>query len=620
MNIVFWGARHGLRIGLLALAGLLLAAPARAGSYKIESPGGNLQLTVTHDPSAGTLTYDLHSGSAALVEKGALGLRTSRGDLTSGLTFRRQIRRKIDQRYQLPTGKRSTYLDRASELELVLRKDTQELHLVMRAYDDGIAFRYALPGRGDLEISGETTTFPLASQEVLTWGQAHPNNYGYETALGPVTADHISMPVLAQLRERNHFVLLAQAASYGHYIIPHYDRQGNVFSIAFPLDQKEPVKATLPFASPWRVVMVSPENPGRIVESTLLENLNPPTEPALRNAAWIRSGRASWDFIAGGGNDLRTWIDFDAEMGWEYHVADAGWERRVPDMAAMAAYGKSKKVGVLVWGKVANKSALNTPERIEAFMGNLEKLGIRGAKVDFFDQRDGTAEKTDDLEDTQARLHVRDLLSEAAARHHLMVEFHGCAVPSGERRRWPNLMSAEAVYGLERRNQNLIHNLTIPYVRNIMGPVSYTPFHLTRSAGSLGHQLGQIVLYEAGIQIFAEGHQQIRGFKEVEFLKAVPSSWDDIRFVEGYPGTHAVFARRKGGSWFIGGITTEARTARVPLAFLRRGTSYQATVYRDGAAKTDLLREQKPVTSSDTLEIPMLPAGGFAVIVRETTR
>ena len=193
-------------------------------------------------------------------------------------------------------------------------------------------------------------------------------------------------------------------------------------------------------------------------------------------------------------------------MGWEYHVADAGWERRVPDMAEVAAYGKAKKVGIIAWGKVANKTTLNTPERTEAWMSQLEQLGISGAKIDFFDQRDVTAEKTDDLEDTQQRLIVRDFLSEIAARHKLLVEYHGCAVPSGERRRWPHVMSAEAVYGLERRTQKVQHDLTIPYVRNVMGPVSFTPLHLSRSAGSLAYQLGQVVLYETGIQIFAEKH------------------------------------------------------------------------------------------------------------------
>jgi alpha-glucosidase len=333
------------------------------------------------------------------------------------------------------------------------------------------------------------------------------------------------------------------------------------------------------------------------------------------DAPWIRGGRASWDFLAGDGDKLRTWIDFDAEMGWEYHFADAGWERRVPDMAAVAAYGKTKKVGIVVWGKVANKTTVNTPERAEAWMAQLEKLGVSGAKIDFFDQRDTTVEKTDDLEDTQARLKVRDFLSEIAAKHHLLVEFHGCAVPSGERRRWPHLMSAEAVYGLERKQQIPQHDLTIPYVRNIMGPVSYTPVLLDRSAGSYAYQLGQAVIYETGIQIFAEKHGRLRTFEGLELLKALPTAWDEPKFIEGYPASHAVVARRKGDQWFVGGITDEARTARVPLSFLKTGT-FEAAVYRDGESKTALVKERSKVTSKDVLRIPMLKNGGFAVVLK----
>ena len=257
-------------------------------------------------------------------------------------------------------------------------------------------------------------------------------------------------------------------------------------------------------------------------------------------------------------------------MGWEYHVADAGWERRVPDMAEVAAYGKSQGGRDHRLGQGGQQDLLNTPERAEAWMAQLAKLGISGAKIDFFDQRDNTAEKTDDLEDTQQRLMVRDFLSEIAARHQLLVEYHGCAVPSGERRRWPHVMSAEAVYGLERRTQNLQHDLTIPYVRNVMGPVSFTPLHLTRSAGSLAYQLGQVVLYETGIQIFAERHDRILGFAGVDFLKAVPAAWDDAevpRRPARQPRHPGPAPRAATGSWAAS--PAEARTARVPLSFLR---------------------------------------------------
>jgi alpha-glucosidase len=593
------------------LAVLLAAAPAAAAEHTLRSPSGAIVVTVAHEK--GALSYTVRSGGAVVVERGSLGLVTSVGDFTSALKAAGRTERVIDETYRLPVGKRSTYVNRGRELDLGFTKAGQEMHVVLRAYDDGIAFRYLVPGTGPLEVSSESTTVPLSGANVTYWGQAHPNNYGYETPLGPVTADRISTPVLAELKDRRHFVFVAQAGTYGTYVLPHFQRQGNVLALRFPLDQKQPVAGERPFATPWRVVLVSPATPGRILESTMLENLNPPTEPALAGADWIRPGRASWDFIAGDGKKLGTWIDFDAEMGWEWHVADAGWETRVPNMAEAVAYGRSRNVAIMAWGKVANRTALNEPGRIEAWMAELERLGIRGAKVDFFDQTDGAGEKTDDLEDTQARMHVRDLLSETAARHHLMVEFHGCAVPSGERRRWPHVMSAEAVYGLERRQQLVPHDLTIPYVRNVMGPVSFTPVHLERSAGSRAYQLGQTVVYETGIQIFAERHDRILAFEGAPFLKALPVAWDDTRFLDGLPGSHVALARRKGDEWFLGGMTAEARTATVALSFLRDGVTYEAEVYRDGDVRTALLVEKKTVTSRDTLSLPMLPAGGFAV-------
>jgi alpha-glucosidase len=600
--------------GALALVLVFSAARTEGATYTVKSPGGNLTLTVSHDGEG--LSYSVTSARTPVVTKGALGMTTSRGDFTKGLRFVRQAPGVVNETYTLPTGKRSTYVSHANELTLAFTKGGQEMGVALRAYDEGFAFRYLLPGTGDVEISAETSTIPLASRSVRFWGQAHPNDYGYETPLGLVTAERISMPVLAELEDSKHFVFVAQAGSYGTYVIPHFERRGSVLSVRFPLDQKEPVQTSLPFQSPWRFVIVAPGTLARIVESSLVEHLNPPTEKELQDASWIRPGRASWDFLAKDGDKLGTWVDFDAEMGWEWHVADAGWERRVPHMAETTAYAKARNVAIMAWGKVANRTALNSPERIEAWMANLEKLGIRGAKVDFFDQQDDTAAKTDDLEDTQNRLKVRDWLSEAAARHKLMVEFHGCAVPSGERRRWPHVMSAEAVYGMERREQKVGHDLTLPYVRNVIGPMSFTPLHLTRSAGSLGYQLGQSVIYEAGIQIYSERHDRILAFAGVALLKALPATWDDIEFLEGLPGSHAILARRKGEEWFVGGMTDAARTASVPLGFLKPGVTYEAEIYRDGEAKGALVKETKTVTSKDVLSLPMLQAGGFAVRVR----
>jgi alpha-glucosidase len=169
------------------------------------------------------------------------------------------------------------------------------------------------------------------------------------------------------------------------------------------------------------------------------------------------------------------------------------------------------------------------------------------------------------------------------------------------------------VYGLERKNQILAHDLTIPYVRNVMGPVSYTPLRFDRSAGSRGYQLAQVVIYEAGIQIFAERHDHLRAFEAVKFLETVPSTWDETRFLDGYPASHAIYARRKGTVWYVGGISGEARTVKVPLAFLPAGTPHQATIYRDADDRSKIVQETRTVTSKDVLTLALQKAGGFVV-------
>jgi alpha-glucosidase len=174
-------------------------------------------------------------------------------------------------------------------------------------------------------------------------------------------------------------------------------------------------------------------------------------------------------------------------------------------------------------------------------------------------------------------------------------------------------MTAEGVAGMEKRNPKIENELTIPYVRNIMGPVSFTVIKFDRSLGSQAYQLAQTVVYEAGIQIYAERHDRLREFVGVAFLKKVPSAWDETRFLEGYPGSHAVYARRKGQDWFVGGMTDQPRTVRLPFNFLAKEGSYQAQVYRDGTAKTNLLVEMKTVTRGSSLELPMLLNGGFAI-------
>jgi hypothetical protein len=176
-------------------------------------------------------------------------------------------------------------------------------------------------------------------------------------------------------------------------------------------------------------------------------------------------------------------------------------------------------------------------------------------------------------------------------------------------------MTAEGIAGMEKRTPRIQNDLTIPYVRNIMGPASYTVIKFDRSLGSHAYQMGQAVVYEAGIQIYAERHDRILGFAGADFLKHLPANWDDIKFLEGLPESHAIYARRKGNDWYLGGITNQARTATIPLSFLVPGVAHTARIYRDGASATEMTVETRTLGSTDVLSIPMRALGGFAVFL-----
>jgi alpha-glucosidase len=518
---------------------------------------------------------------------------------------------KIDETYTLPQGKVSTYHNKANELTLALEKDGHKLNVIFRAYDEGIAFRYAIPGTGDIQITEEATVFHLPGKPAF-WGQPHPNPYGYESDLRKLGNDNaISMALLCEMKQSQHWVLLAQAATYGTYCIPHFTREDstpNLLKLTFPNDQKEPIKTTLPFESPWRVAAISPNNLSTIVEQTLFENLNPPTEPALQNADWIKPGRSSWDWFAGDKRNWKGWIDFIDEMGWEYHLIDDGWEGYTPDPVAAAKYAESKGRGLMAW---QSTPSMNTPEKVEKVFRKYSEIGFKGAKVDFFD-RLPKGHTGADYEDTQMGIQVRDNICQLAAKYKIQLVFHGCAIPTGERRRWPHLLGTEAVKGQEG-HPGPEHENCIAYIRNPLGPTDYSPTWFGVEKKTDTYQLATSVVFESGFLIFADHHRDYLAHPSKDFLKKVPSAWDETRFVQGYPASHTVIARRKGKEWYVGALTARAREIKLPFDFLEKGKMYTATIYKDKMEALALTIETRQVSSSERLVLKMADRGGFVV-------
>jgi alpha-glucosidase len=612
------------RAALPALLALAAAAGAAGAQLSVASPDGSVVARLQHDATAGTLFYTVESDGQQIVTSSPIGLYTNRGDFRSGTQLAGSSRAVIDETYSLPQGKTSTYRNHANELVVRLRQEGQEAHVRFRAYDDGVAFSFAVPGEGRMVVYEESSAIELAGSQHTYFGQNHPNNYGYESRLGPIDGERMSNPVLAHLADRDHFVLIGQAASFGTYVQTHFERVGSTFRYSFPLDQVRVglVETALPFQSPWRMIIVSPGDPGEIVESTMVENLNPPTDPRLLDADgtvkdWVRGGRVMWDFLAGDRDEPRMWIDAAAEMGWEYYMADAGFEDRFggPDsVRAATRYGAEKEVGVLGW---AHTREFDTEAKAIETMRQYAQWGLKGAKIDFFDHNTLDVEPREwrDYEDTQRSLQMRDWIFEQGIENEFLLELHGNMIPTGERRRFPHLMTLEGVHGMEKREANVQSDLTVPYIRNVMGPVSFTIIHFERSKGSHAHQLATSIVYEAGLMIYAEHGERLLEWPGRELIADVPSSWDETRFIDGMPGEHVIIARRSGQEWFVGGMTGSPRTASITLDFLVPGRDYEMLLFRDDTHES-MRRETRRVRAGETLSVPLLENGGFAARLR----
>jgi len=604
---------HHLPRPILAAACVLAAAtpdlPAK--SFPVASPDGRIKAEVTFHADSGTLTLRAASGGAEVLGDCPLGIVTDKADFTSGLKLGGATRAKIDETYTLPHGKVSTYKNRANELTVKLAKDKRDLHLIVLACNDGIAFRYAIPGSGKIEITSEATAFQLPGDPAY-WGQSHPNAYGYEFPLGRIEHESYSLALLCELKEAKHWVLLAQAATYGDYCIPYLKRENrntDLLKVTFPIDQKEPIRTTLPFASPWRVAVISAGDLGTIVEQTMFENLNPPTEPELVDADWIQPGRSSWDWFAGDKANWKGWVNFASEMGWEYHLIDDGWEGYVKEPAKATAYAADKGVGIIAWRRTPG---LMKPGAVEKLFKQYSEIGFHGSKIDFFDRLPDGKGTTADYEDTQMAVALRDEICRLAAKYKLHLVFHGCAIPSGERRRWPHLVGTEAIKGQEGGPSAESDNC-VAYVRNPLGSVDWSPTWFGKDGKTDAYQLATSVVFQSGFLIFADLHKDYLAHPSKELLKKVPAAWNETRFIDGYPASHTVIARRRGDTWFAGALASKAREIKLPLDFLAKGTTYTASIFRDKLEGLKCVSESRQVKAVDTLEFKTADRGGFIV-------
>lgn len=373
--------------------------------------------------------------------------------------------------------------------------------------------------------------------------------------------------------------------------------------------------------TPWRFVLVG--SLSDIVESTMMNDLAEPCK--IEDTSWIKPGVSSWIYWAynHGSKDfeiIRSYIDLAAEMGWPYCLVDWEWPQMEGGYTIddVMAYAEGKGVKINLWynsgtswtgpGAPQPEDRLLDPESREREFAWLESIGVSGVKIDFFAE-DG-AEMVN---------YYLDLL-EDAARHHLLVDFHGSTAPRGWSRTWPNLMSMEAVWGAEWYNNvpfftNVAasHNATLPFTRGLMGPMDYTPCAFSDSQHphitTLAHELALPVLFQSSLQHMADRPESYLSQPQevIDFLKGLPAVWDETKLLAGYPGEYAVMARRSGDVWYVAGIngTGETKTLSFPE---QKG---DITLFADGSIDREFAISKQNSISS----VECRPNGGFCCIV-----
>ena len=589
----------------------------------LTSPNGRVVATVSRTTSETRLT--IGTPDVANVTRVQLGLSTTKENLFNRLqVVSVSDVTTVSESYNLIHGKKSHVTNEATTATVRLKNTNGALlDVEIRAYNDGVAFRYILPvgeeGAVERTLQSEQTTYTITNT-MKRWLQpestAYEGDFPYQSS-GGQTGGWL-YPCLFE--KSGVFCLITEADMEGQWCSTHLDNTASNGKYKVALSGT--VKWTGEWKSPWRIVMIGGLKD--IVESTLVQDVSMPNQ--LTDTSWIEPGSAAWVYWAynHGSNDYqicRQYVDLAVEMGWPYVLIDWEWEGmgNGGNINDIIAYAKSKGKKVMVWYDSKNGKLTDATKRKQELQW-LKSIGVVGIKVDFF--ADWDTQKA-------SQYHI-DLLKDAAQEKMLM-NFHGCTIPRGWTRPYPHLMSTEAVFGAEQYNnwdymtENGAHvNCILPYTRNVVGPMDYTPVAFTDSqhphTTSYAHELALSVAFESGIQHWADRPQ---GFYDLpalpkQHMKDVPTAWDETRFVTGYPAESFVVARRKGDIWYVGGLNGKdvAQTLSVPMDFIGEN-DYVVSLIADGDVPRSFRYDVLAVKGSDVVAVDCLRRGGFVMTLKK---
>jgi alpha-glucosidase len=548
--------------------------------------GGRPVLSVT-DPQGQTLV------------DATLGLRTAGSDLTHDLHLIGTTQRNLNENYRMTTGKRLVRNANLAETRYALQNDKGEkLDVVVRVANDGIAFRYELPGATQATVTGEATSYSLPANARAWLLPYDPSNEKerIETTAATAPGGDYGYPSLFLAGQS--YVLITEANADGRYDGSRLTHAAN--SPAYQLTLADS-RVDSTGVTPWRTVITG--DLATVTQSTLVDDLADPSK--LTDTSWIHPGRVAWSWISDHDSPKsferqKAFVDFAAANRMPFVLLDEGWsETWAPQLIA---YANAKHVDVLMWFPWTK---LDTAAKRQAWLTRVKGWGAKGVKIDFMGS------------DSQARFRWYDDTLADTARLQLMVNFHGGTIPHGLARTWPHLMTMEGVRGAEN-DPPPVGNTIQPFTRNVVGSMDYTPvaFDVGRQEATIAHEVALPIVFESGWTHMADSPEAYqRRPNALTFLDQIPTVWDETKLIAGAPGEEAIFARRSGDHWFIGAIAAgPARRLSVPLASLGVGP-WRADIIRDGSGRGDVARSTQNVTADGTLSFDVPANGGFAAIL-----
>ncbi len=655
------------------------AFAAEAKDYRLASPDGKLDVTIRMD---GRTEFELAYAKEPLLAPSGIGLRLADGTVVGNAAVASVKKNKVDRRVEVVAGKNKTLRDRYNELVFTY---TDGCDLVARAYDEGFAYRFVTRLDKKIIINSEnaefnfsftpTVYFPecdnYSSPEREQSGEVHQVHQGYRNferlykvypSPGEIPEGHFSVsPVLFEYPGKPYKLVVTESDTYdypGLYMEAagpdamrgkwaHYPKQvmdddpshpDYWYSNHLVISREDYIARTDGNRLfPWRVVIVSDEDK-KLLNNELVYLLAEPCK--LEDTSWIRPGKSAWewwhkavlegvDFPNGNKHlslDLyKYYVDWASENGIEYMTLDAGWEMSY--IKELCEYARGRNVKILVWTWAS--CALENPND---WIKQMHECGVAGAKIDFFERND------------QIAMRWERQLAAKLAEYKMVAVFHGCPVPVGLNRTYPNVMNYEAVRGAECNFwENTItpeYHTRFPFIRSLAGPEDYTPGGMRNvtpeafrpldrdsippmNMGTRSHGLSMYVIFDHWIGFLCDSPTEYDKYPDIlDYLAKVPSVWDKTLPLDARLGEYIVMAKQKGDDWYVGGMTDwTPRTVEVDFSFLKRGKSYKAVVFKDtprsGDHPTDYACETIEVARGTKLKVDMARGGGFTIRLTE---